>query len=297
MRPCKVFLDSCDPQETAEAVKIFGHIDGQTTNPTLLKKHPDIASYIAQGKKLSNGELLRLYAEAIRTIITYTEGPVSVEVYADWDTSSKSMVAQAEQMQSWGKNIYVKFPTIPAGLQAGHIFAQSGGNVNMTLVFDQSQGAAVYVATHAVHSGVLVSPFVGRWDDRGYNGLDVIQNLRSMFDRFDQARNTSLCHVKILAASMRTVEHVTGAIARGADMVTIPLGLLRQWANQKNATPDELHKKSESVLQSIPYQEIPLYTHYTEYVIDSSPHGLLYEGLQKFASDWKSVVTADMVAY
>lgn len=289
---CKIFLDSCNPQETAEAVKLLGHIDGQTTNPTLLVKNPEVASYVARGKKISEIMLMSLYEKAIREIVTYTDGPVSVEVYADAHTSSTSMLAQAHTMQSWHNSVYIKFPTIPEGLKAAKEFGNSGGNVNMTLVFDQQQAAAVYVATQNARGGVLVSPFVGRWENKGFNGLDLISNIRSMYNAFDMSRDSVECHVQILAASLRSTEHLHGAIARGADIITAPLQILRQWKESASERFASKHTPSPANLKPIPYISIQLVDDYAQYPIDQHPDGLLAQGLSTFASDWNAVVEA-----
>lgn len=235
MKKIKIFVDSCNPKDTSEAIKLLGHIDGQTTNPTLLTKNPEIQKYLSAGKKLSLQELLKMYKEAITEIGKLTNGAISVEVYADWDTKADEMLEQAEQMKSWGSNIYIKFPTIPEGLKAAQKMTFQGGLVNMTLVFDVHQAAAVYSATRATKGVSFVSPFIGRWDDRGYYGLELIQKIRAMYDRFDTERDVSQieskCHVEILSASIRNLDHIYGSIALGADILTAPISVYEAWVD------------------------------------------------------------------
>jgi transaldolase len=289
MSDIKFFVDSCDPADTQRAVKLLGVVHGQTTNPTLLTKNPEIQRYLSQGKKLKTSELLKMYKEAIQAIASYTDGALSVEVYADWITSAQDMLQQAEEMQNWSKNVYIKFPTIPEGLKAASEFTRTGGHVNMTLVFDQPQAAAVYSATRLTQGTAFVSPFVGRWDDRGYYGLDIIRNIRQMYDEFDTVRKVSPCHVEILAASIRTLDQMHGAIALGADIITAPLSALQAWVDAGSDRSPSLPTRPSN-LQPIEYQELNCEEDYSLYSIDRSEHGLLYQGLAKFVKDWQSVV-------
>lgn len=289
MKHIKVFVDSCNPQDTQDAVKLLGNIDGQTTNPTLLTKSPEIQKYLATGKKLKLTELIKMYKETINEIEKYTNGAISVEVYADWETKAETMLEQAEDMKTWGKNIYIKFPTIPEGLKAARSFTLSGGHVNMTLVFDTYQAAAVYSATRQTSGTAFVSPFVGRWDDRGYYGLDLIKNIRSMYDRFEIERHSSHCHVEILSASLRNVDHILGSIAYGADILTAPMSAYEQWVEAGKVMPKTAPNKPDH-LKELPNPNIEYDSGFTEYKIDKSEHGLLNQGLIKFAKDWNGVI-------
>ncbi len=289
MKNIKFFVDSCDPADTQKAVKLLGVVHGQTTNPTLLTKNPDIRRYLSQGKKLQTAELLKMYKEAIQAIASYTDGVLSVEVYADWHTSAEIMLKQAEEMRNWSKNVYIKFPTIPEGLKAANEFTSTGGHVNMTLVFDQPQAAAVYSATHHTQGTAFVSPFVGRWDDRGYFGLDIVRNIRQMYDEFDTVRKVSSCHVEILAASIRTLDQMHGSMALGADIITAPLSVLQAWVDAgSNRSPAQPQRPSN--LQPIDFQKLSYNEDYSDYSIDGSENGLLNQGLTKFVKDWQSVV-------
>jgi transaldolase len=289
MRNIKFFVDSCDPADTQKAVKLLGVVHGQTTNPTLLTKNPEIQKYLSQGKRLQNSELLKMYKDAILAIAEYTDGAISVEVYADWNTNAQDMLNQADEMRNWGKNIYIKFPTIPEGLKAADKFTRTGGHVNMTLVFDQSQAAAVYSATIHTEKTAFISPFVGRWDDRGIYGLDAIRNIRRMYDMFDIMRSHASCHVEILAASIRTLEQMHGSMALGADIITAPLSALQAWVDAgSNRSPSQPSRPTN--LQPIEYQELKYEDDFTIYSIDKNEDGLLYQGLTKFVKDWQSIV-------
>src|SRR3989338_8815064 len=102
----KIYLDSGNPEETKRAKGILGFIDGQTTNPSLVAKNPEVVTFLSQGKKLTEKELYDFYKQIVTEIQKELSGPLSVEVYADWDTKAAAMLTQAEEMSTWGKNIY-----------------------------------------------------------------------------------------------------------------------------------------------------------------------------------------------
>ena len=182
MRPAnlktKIFLDSGDPAETRAAFLALGFLDGQTTNPSLVAKNPETA-----GKKFSKDELISFYRKVVEEISSLIpKGSVSVEVYADALTSAEEMLKQARIFNKWISNAHVKFPTTTEGLKAAEIAVREGIKVNMTLVFSQQQAAAVYMATKGAKKGdVFISPFAGRLDDIGENGMDVISNIVKMY--------------------------------------------------------------------------------------------------------------------
>lgn len=286
----KIFLDSGDPEETKKAKSLLGFLDGQTTNPSLVAKNPEVQAYLAKGKKLKEDELLNLYRQMIEQISRDIAGPISVETYADWDTTADQMLEQAKEMNKWGRNIYIKFPTIPAGIQAANEFVKGGGKVNMTLVFDQTQAAAVYSATLPTFQPAFVSPFIGRWDDRGFRGLDLVKNIVKMYKDFDNKRNEHRQHVEVLAASIRSLDHFYASIFLGADIVTIPMSIIREWIDQERWVPDEKYRIDTQGLHAIIYQELAYHDDYTQYEIKKEEGSLLDEGLAKFVNDWNSLL-------
>jgi transaldolase len=286
----KIFLDSGDPAETRKARGILGFLDGQTTNPSLVVKNPEAAKYLAKGKKLTEGELLNLYRQIIKELDRELAGPISVEVYADWKTKAANMLKQAEVMYTWGKNIYIKLPTIPEGLKAAREFTKKGGRVNMTLVFDQNQAAAAYASTAQSTHVNFVSPFVGRWDDRGYLGLDLLKNIVKMYKKLNKINNIKKPHILTLAASIRSLGHFYGAIFMGADIITIPLKVIYQWIEEEKWLPDKNYRLPTHGLKSIRYEEVPYKRDYEEYKINKTKGCLLDEGLNKFIKDWKKLL-------
>lgn len=286
----KIFLDSSDPVETRKAKGLLGVLDGQTTNPSLVAKNPDVAKYVESGKKMKEADLLVKYKEIVQEIEKEIAGPLSVEVYADWNSTAKDFLKQAEEMYSWGKHIYMKFPTTMAGVEAAHEFTKNGGRVNMTLVFNQTQAAAVYEATkEAPHGGVLISPFMGRWDDRGFNGIDLVKNIMKQYREYAKKDHTEP-HVKVLAASIRSLDHFYSSIFLNADIVTIPLKIIQEWILDEKWVPDEHYRYEPDGLKNLVYEEIPSGKPYNSYIIEKVDGDLLDEGLRKFEKDWKSLI-------
>lgn len=286
----KIFLDSGDPEETKKAKSLLGFLDGQTTNPSLVAKNPDVQKIIKEGNKLDEYELMKMYKEMVEKIEQNVAGPISVEVYADWETSVDAMLEQAKDIKGWGRNIYVKFPTIPNGLEAANAYIKTGGNVNMTLVFDQNQAAAVYAATLPTFRPDFISPFVGRWDDRGFKGLDLIKNIKKMYDEFDKKRNEKRKHVEILAASIRSLDHFYASIFLGADILTVPLKIIEEWVEDGRKIPDENYRIDSNGLRSIIYKNIDYHDDYKSYKIEKEQGSLLDEGLEKFIKDWRNLI-------
>ena len=214
----KIFLDSGDPQETKEAIKLLGFLDGQTTNPTLIAKSPEAQKRLSEGKKFTKDEALTLYRQTVREISSLIpNGFISVEVYADKNTGYEEMLKQAREMFVWIPNAHIKFPTTKEGLRAANIATKEGFRVNMTLVFTQEQAVAVHGATLGATKGnVFISPFVGRLDDRGEYGMDLVENILKMY-------GSANSHVEVLTASVRSIDHFTEAIRLGSDIITAPL--------------------------------------------------------------------------
>lgn len=280
MRPgnlkTKIFLDSGDPAETQQALALLGYLDGQTTNPSLIAKNPETA-----GKKFSAEELSDFYQKIVREVSgLIPQGSVSIEVYADAKTSAEDMLAQGRKFYTWIPNAHIKFPTTTEGLKAAEAAVKEGMRVNMTLVFSQEQAAAVYVATRGAPSGdVFVSPFIGRLDDRGENGMDLIANIGKMYQKGDG-------HVEILTASVRSTEHIRQAIALKSDILTAPLKVLRQW-HDLSGNPSASPERNSTNLRQIEYREIDLSQDWRSFNVS---HELTDKGLEKFAADWNALV-------
>jgi len=286
LTPTRLFLDGGDPVETAAATKLlteagFAGLDGQTTNPSLVAKNPDIAARIAQGEKLTEEELLAAYRDIVQEIEQSAPGDISIEVYADAATSAEEMVAQAREFGSWIDSAVIKLPITEQGLAAAE---QLKGELrlNLTLCFSQAQAAAVYAATRGGAEPVFVSPFIGRLDDKGVNGMDLIANLMRMYEQGDG-------HVEVLTASVRHVEHILGALALRSHAMTVPFEKAFQpWAATNFRLPSD-DFRYEFAGAAIPYEELDLTADWRSFDLQ---HELTDAGLQKFADDWNSLLVS-----
>jgi transaldolase len=191
------FIDTADPTEIATA-KALGVLDGVTTNPTLIKR----AGLPRDG--------------AIATICDLVDGPVSAEALGP---DADAFVAEGRALAKIAQNVVVKLPCNEAGLIACKTLSSEGIAINMTLVFQPVQALLCARA-----GATYVSPFLGRLDDICSSGMDLIQEMRVIFDNygFDCA---------ILAASIRSPEHVKQAALVGADVATVPLAVIQKLLN------------------------------------------------------------------
>ena len=257
MRPknlkTKIFLDSCDPAETKEIISLLGFIDGQTTNPTLVAKNPYARERFSKGDKFTKEEIYDFYKKVIKEIsVLIPNGPVSIEVYADENTTALEMFAEGREMFNWIPNSQIKYPITPAGLEAAERGIKEGIRVNMTLCFTEEQAGAVYAATMGAKRGdIFVSPFIGRLDDIGENGMSLIKNIIKSYKKGDT-------HVEVLSSSIRNIDHLLASFALGADIVTVPLGVLKEWKSMGMPVPESLESFDFSGFKDIPYQEINL---------------------------------------
>ncbi len=270
----KIFLDSADIKETQIALKLLGFLHGQTTNPSLLAKN-------LSDKKYTTAELLGAYKATILEIYKLIpEGAISIEVYADEETSAEEMLTQAREFNTWIPGAYIKYPCVPEGLKAVEISVKEGINVNITLVFSQAQASAVYSATLGAKKGqVFISPFVGRLDDIGQRGTDLVKNILNMYKAGDG-------HVEVLCASVRSKEHILEAISLGCDILTAPLKVLEQ-AKAEILNQSKINEvKNLPMLQPIEYENLILSKPWQKYDLN---HVLTEQGLKKFAEDWNSL--------
>lgn len=273
----KIFLDSGDPAETKSALELLGFLDGQTTNPSLIAKNPETA-----GKKFSKDQLFSFYRKVVEEIsLLIPQGSVSIEVYADAKTTAEQMLEQGREFFKWIPNAHIKYPTTSEGLKAAEISVKEGIRVNMTLVFSQEQAAAVYAATQGAKKGqVFLSPFIGRLDDRGENGMDLIANIIKIYAQGDG-------HVEVLTASVRSLDHYWEAIRLGSDIITTPFKILKEWAEAGKKMPSEDFAYSPKGLKPISYEQIDLNKPWQKYNIH---HDLTDAGIGKFASDWNALL-------
>jgi len=282
----KLFLDGGDPVETAAATKLLNEagytgLDGQTTNPSLVAKNPDIAARIKRGDKLTNDELLRKYKEIVQEIEKNAPGAISVEVYADESTTVEEIVVQAREMAAWIDSAVIKLPIIKAGLMAAEILKEEM-RLNMTLCFSQPQAAAVYAATAASKYPVFLSPFIGRLDDKGVDGMQLVANILRMYKEGDG-------HVEVLVASVRSIDHVLGALNLSVPAMTMPFDkAFRPWAEAGFPLPDGDYEYKFTG-KDINYEKLDLSGDWRGFDIQ---HELTDAGLRKFVDDWNALLVS-----
>ncbi|MGZ3494096.1 MAG: transaldolase family protein [Thermodesulfobacteriota bacterium] len=278
----RIFLDGGDPEETREIIRLLGFLDGQTTNPTLISKNPSARKRLEKGEKFTRKEIIDFYEETVREISKLIpQGSISVEVYADHSTLAEAMLSQGKEMFSWIPNAHIKFPTSQEGLKAAEQAVKSGMRVNLTLCFSQEQAAAVYAATRGAKRGdVFVSPFIGRLDDRGENGMDVISHILQMYRKGDG-------HVMVLTASVRKMDHLLYALKLGSDIITGPFQVLKEWGEKGLPMPGDDYIYRPGSLKSIPFKEIDLTKNWQSYDIR---HELTDKGMERFSADWNALI-------
>ncbi len=184
----KFFIDTADVNLIREYYDI-GIIDGVTTNPSLISKEG------------------RNFESVIKEIASFVDGPISAEVIS---AQTDGMISEAEELASIGKNIVVKIPMTKNGIKAVKILSGKGIRTNVTLVFSPAQALLA-----AKVGAAYVSPFVGRLDDIGHNGMELVGQINAIFDNYQYK-------TEIIVASIRHPGHVIEAALAGADVGTIP---------------------------------------------------------------------------
>ena len=193
----KFFVDTAEIDAIAE-LNDLGMVDGVTTNPSLILK--------------SGRDII----EVTREICQLVSGPVSAEVVA---TKAEGMIAEGRKLAEIASNITVKLPLTWDGLKACKTLSSEGKMVNVTLCFSANQALLAAKA-----GATFISPFIGRLDDVNIDGMDLIADIRQIYDNFG-------FDTQILAASIRTVNHVTQSALIGADVITAPPNVIKSLAN------------------------------------------------------------------
>jgi transaldolase len=190
----KLFIDTANLDEIRE-INSWGILDGVTTNPSLIAK---------EGKD---------FKATIKEICQIVDGAISAEVIS---TDADGMIAEGRELAKIHKNVYVKVPMTPEGLKACKTLSGEGIRINVTLIFSANQ------ALLAAKAGAsFVSPFIGRLDDGGHDGMDLIYEIVQIFDNYN-------IETEILAASVRDPVHVRDAALAGAHIATCPYSVLKK---------------------------------------------------------------------
>jgi transaldolase len=192
----KFFIDSANIKEIKEGISL-GMVDGVTTNPSLIAKEK------------------RGFAEVVKEILDVVDGPVSLEVVS---TEAGAMVREGKKLAKMGDNTVIKVPMTTEGLKATKIFTGEGIKVNQTLIFSPIQ------ALMAAKAGAAyVSPFVGRLDDVAHDGMEIVEQIITIYNNYG-------FETEVIVASVRHPRHVLEAALMGADIATIPFKVIDQLA-------------------------------------------------------------------
>ena len=192
----KFFIDSANIKEIKEGINL-GMVDGVTTNPSLIAKEK------------------RGFVEVVKEILEVVDGPVSLEVVS---TEAGAMVREGKKLARMGDNAVIKVPMTTEGLKATKIFAGEGIRVNQTLIFSPIQ------ALMAAKAGAAyVSPFVGRLDDVAHDGMEIVEQIITIYNNYG-------FETEVIVASVRHPRHVLEAALMGADIATIPFKVIDQLA-------------------------------------------------------------------
>ncbi len=190
----KFFIDTANIEEIKEGIKL-GMVDGVTTNPSLIAKEK------------------KGFDDVVKEILKNVEGPVSLEVVS---MEAKAMFEEGKKLAQLGSNVVIKVPLCTEGLKATKMFADAGIDVNETLIFSPLQ------ALMAAKAGArYVSPFVGRLDDIAHDGMELVEQILTIFDNYG-------FETEVIVASIRHPRHVLDAAMMGADIATIPFKVIKQ---------------------------------------------------------------------
>lgn len=192
------FIDTANIDEIKE-IREWGVLSGVTTNPSLIAKEGNIE-----------------FKDVIQEITELVSGPISAEVIS---IESEGMIKEGKELAKIAENIVIKIPMTSEGLKAVKILSDNGINTNVTLVFSVNQ------ALLAARAGATyVSPFVGRLDDIGHDGMELVKDIVDIFNWFD-------INTRVIAASIRHPYHVVVAAKAGADIATIPYAVFKKMIN------------------------------------------------------------------
>lgn len=190
----QIFLDTANIDEIRQAAE-WGVISGVTTNPSLIAREG------------------RDFRQVVKEICAIVDGPISAEVIS---LKAEEMVREAEKLAAIHPNVVIKIPMTPEGIKATGILSKKGIRTNVTLVFSANQALLAAIA-----GATYVSPFVGRLDDIGHDGMEVVRQTVEIYENY-------LFDTQIIAASIRHPRHVLEAALAGAHIATVPFAVLKQ---------------------------------------------------------------------
>lgn len=288
----RFILDSGDPEEYKTTKKLFEdngkELWGSTTNPSLIAK-----KLSASGKKLTKTEAFDLQKDIVTEILTLVPGAVSAEVYADQDTSAQEMIEQGREIALWDKRVVIKLPTTLEGMKARTDLRKNGIVTNNTLVFSEEQIFAICLHEQLIQNEFpsqdmwpsFISPFVGRLDDIGQNGMTLVKNGMDIKRKFSS-------QMWMLEASVRSSEHMDKGVSLGCELITAPLKAYQAWFAEKdmNSQIDTSGPIWQIPAELMKIQSLQEYFDAIESKKLSLDHELTVKGIQKFVDDWNAIL-------
>jgi transaldolase len=304
----KFVLDSGDPEEykkiSSLAKEKGSELWGSTTNPTLIAKK-------LTGKKLTQKEAFALQKELVLEITEIVPGAVSAEVYAAKDTTAEDMVEQGRDIATWHRRVVVKLPTTIEGFKARSALRKEKIPVNNTLVFSQQQVFAICLHERVMqeaHGPIddmwppFISPFVGRLDDKGEDGMMLVENGIQIKKLFSLSLPNTALAIWMLEASVRTVQHMKRGITFGTELITAPEKIYTEWFALSEQGREELDDTTYAASLSVPafwnppkhLMDIQSEKAFFEAIADGSlviSHPLTDSGIEKFTEDWQAILS------
>jgi len=294
----KFLLDSGNPDEYRK-IKQFLHeqgseLWGSTTNPSLIAKQ-------LAGHQITMDEAFIKQKELVLQILDIVPGAVSSEVYADLTTPAEKMIVQGRQINAWHDRIYVKLPTTIEGMKARTILRKEGIAINNTLVFSPQQIFAICLHEKLVQQTYnlaklqwpcFISPFLGRIDDIGEQGSDLLEQGMSI-------KRTYFTHdiAWLLSASIRSREHMRKTLEYQCELITAPLPIYAEWFSHREQGSDVEEvvglkplpqwKPSEELLA---INDLDTFMQAIESKKLDIAHPLTNKGIEKFTTDWHSII-------
>lgn len=301
----KFLLDSGDPEEYKQvsdlAKKNNSELWGATTNPSLIAKK-------LAGRKVSQQKAFELQKQIVMQIVDIVPGAVSAEVYADGNTMASEIIKQGQEIASWHQRVVVKLPTTIEGFKARTGLRRQKIPINNTLVFSLAQVFAICLHEQIIQKSFgpinppaggwppFISPFVGRLDHIGQDGMGLVENAMKM-------KNKLGFDCWLLEASIRRVEHLKRGLLAQVEAITAPAKVLQQWFSLSTKQQDTLAPNSYAQnLKPIDYWEPPedllslkTIDEFMEAIETGRldiHHDLTDKGVIRFAQDWKSIISS-----
>ena len=306
----KFLLDSGDPDEYKAVVKLAENAGeglwGSTTNPSLIAKS---ANRRTAGKKLTIKAAFKLQKNLVLEILSIVPGAVSAEVYADEHTTAEEMIQQGREIAAWHERVVVKLPTTMESFKARTVLRKERIMTNNTLVFSQEQIFAICLHEYIIQKVYgptnelfppFISPFVGRLDDIGENGMSLVEHGMRIKQSFDLQLPNAKLAIWMLAASIRKEEQLKRAIETGSELITAPLSVYEVWfalGTKQKSLDDSSYAKGLNPLPIwTPSKELAnidtletFMDALTSKKLDIS-HPLTEKGIDKFIQDWKAIL-------